>query len=202
MRRGTLPSRLAALFLFAALVVLSGYLIVGPVLDAYDRQNSAIEVAQDQLARFGERRRNLDELEAQLTKIKRAPILKKIFLMQPSKSLASAALMGRTKRVVERHGGLLVRTSVIGRKAAVTDGEMTGVTVRARMRVSPEALLKIFYELESGDKALLVDNVKIISRPQKSKNVIRNSRLASESWDILVLDVHCDITGYMRQAEF
>lgn len=199
MSRGTFPSRLAAVLLLAVSIFVPWLLIISPILEAHEVQNSAIADAQNLRARFIERRKDLGQLKAQLVELRRSPIAKEMYLPQRTASQATAALIGRTKKIVERHGGLLKSASVI-RGDKKSEMNANTVTVRTGILASPDALLKILYELESGKPAVFLDQLQIISKPKPIRHSPWHRESGAPTWESLVLDVRYDLTAYFRPA--
>jgi len=196
-RRGTFPSRLAAVLLFAASIFVPWLLIVSPILEAHEARDSAIAHAESRRAQFIERRKDLGQLKAQLAELRRTPVAREMYLPQRTASQATAALIGHAKKVVERHGGLLKSGSVI-RGGVKPETDANSVTIRTGMLASPDALLKILYELESGKPTIILDQLEVISKPKPKRRSPPYRKTAAPIWESLVLDVRYNLTAYFR----
>ena len=193
MRKGSVLSRMAALLLLLLCITLVAVVLVEPLVREHRTLDTLIADSQDQLDRFAAHRQDLKALQSKLEKQKRTRVAQSSYLKERTSSLAAAALLGRIKQTVQRHGGTLASSQVLqsGEKT-----EKPRVTIRADMKVTPKALQQILHQLESAQPALFVENVLITGRIQKKTLKRRNEVV--QSWDELTLDVQYDVTGFLR----
>jgi general secretion pathway protein M len=195
MRKGSFLSRLAAVLLLALCVTLAVLFVVAPIRAEHRRYDALIADATAQRDRFAASFRDRKRLEAELAALKRSRSSEAFYLPEANRSLAGASLIGRINRLIDQQGGTLISSQILGgaEKEAVPS-----VTVRAHMRVSIDALAVILHQLETGNPAIFLDDVRISAR-----TVPRAARLRSGSTERpgdVALEVTYDATGYMRPA--
>jgi len=191
-RKGSFLSRAAALLLLLLCFAMVGVLVVEPVISEHRTLTDRIATAQDQRDRFAARQQDIKSLQSEIERLKRSGVTRTAFLREKSEPLAAAALLGRVKQTVQRHGGTLASSQILRAKA---ETEEPRVTVRAQMKASPKALQHIFHQLESAQPALFLGNVLITGRTLK--RTLKRRGKVQQSWDELILDVQYDVTGYL-----
>jgi hypothetical protein len=182
-------SRILALGLLFVAPALLWSLIGVPILDAQREARSTIERLQPLLARAGTIKRDITALEAEIKQTKEQVSSPNGFLESANESIAAAELQNRLKRAVEGANGDLRSVQVL--PGQDNDG-FRRVTVRGQILVSLAALQHVLYDLEGSEPYLFLDNIEIAERP--------DNHGSNAEADDPVLDVHFDVSGYMRRA--
>jgi len=120
------------------------------------------------------------------------------FLPKPSFNLAAAWIQTRLKQLVEADKVAQENCTVVSRQA-VTAREFEGfepVQVRVRLQCGPETLLRVLYELETGEPMLFVDEVNF-NRVNRGVNVVTRRRQGKGPVPSTV-DARFSIIGYLR----
>jgi len=181
-------SRLLALGILAALLLLAFFGFVSPLLDAYRQAGAASEQYRAALEHTRNSGSDLAGLRAELAHLKEHQASAVGFMQGSNPSLAAADLQNRIKSSVEAARGELRSTQIL---PARDEGAFRRISIRGQIAVNMAALQRVFYDLESATPFLFLDNVEIRSRP---------ARRSTSPDDDPVLEVRFDLYGYMRRA--
>ena len=181
-------SRLLALGILAALLLLAFFGFVSPLLDAYRQAGAASEQYRAALEHTRNTGSDLAGLRAELAHLKEHQASAVGFMQGSNPSLAAADLQNRIKSSVEAARGELRSTQIL---PARDEGAFRRISIRGQIAVNMAALQRVFYDLESATPFLFLDNVEIRSRP---------ARRSTSPDDDPVLEVRFDLYGYMRRA--
>ena len=153
-------SRLLAvgILVAAVLVVLLGFTI--PVTGAYRAQLSKIDDLQFRIAKFSQLAAQQDGLERQLRQVKQQNPSMAYYVAGTTSALAAANLQRYIKQVVAQNKGELISTQILdGRDDA---GNSTSLNVH--LKCGMQQCFPILFGIESGRPMLFVDNLTISSR--------------------------------------
>ncbi len=178
-------SRAAALGLLALVLAAIYGLLLGPLIGRHETYQVTIHDLEERLARYRSVEADRRAVQARFDALRRRRRGVEVYLKAATLTLAGAELQERTKRVVESSGGTLVSTQTLPER---TEGGLVQVSIKVRMNGDVGSLQKVFYELESGQPVLFLDNVFIRSR------MVRRGRGISTASE---LDINFDIVGYM-----
>lgn len=181
-------SRLLALGILAALLLLVFFGFVSPLLDAYRQAGAASEQYRAALEHTRNTGSDLAGLRAELARLKEHQASAVGFMQGSNPSLATADLQNRIKSSVEAARGELRSTQIL---PARDEGAFRRISIRGQIAVNMAALQRVFYDLESATPFLFLDNVEIRSRP---------ARRSTSPDDDPVLEVRFDLYGYMRRT--
>jgi general secretion pathway protein M len=181
-------SRVLAVGILAALLLLAFFGFVSPLLDAYRQAGAASEQYRNALEHTAHTGSDLAGLRAELARLKEHQASAVGFMQGSNPSLAAADLQNRIKSSVEAARGELRSTQIL---PARDEGAFRRISIRGQIAVNMAALQRVFYELESATPFLFLDNVEIRSRP---------ARRSTGAEDDPVLEVRFDLYGYMRRT--
>ena len=142
----------------AVLVVL---LLVGafavPTWFAHDHYNRALSDFGDQLARHQRIAATREATEAKLTAL-RARQINKLFLKNPSPTIAASELQDIARAAIESAGARLISVQLPTHR---DEGRYRLVTLNVNMSATAPALRRIFHALENTQPLLLIDGVTV-----------------------------------------
>jgi hypothetical protein len=182
-------SRVSAVGLLLAVVILLWSLIGAPLLDAQREAHGTIERLRPLLQRASTVEREITALQAEIKQSKDQVNSPSGFLDSSNEAIAAAELQNRLKRAVEGANGDLRSVQVL---PGQDDDGFRRVTVRGEILVGLAALQGILYDLEGSQPYLFLDHVEITERP--------DSHDPNAVADDPILDVRFDVFGYMRRA--
>jgi general secretion pathway protein M len=192
-RPGSLPSRLLALALLAAVPILAYALVVGPVISAYRDAGESIAQAQRLLQSYRERAEQRPQLAQLLADEEERAGSITGYLEAVDDALAAAELQDRVKGVVEQAGGTLQSAQSLRVEAVEAVAGVRRAGLKVRFAADIESLANILYELETGQPYLFVEALSI-------REPRRQRRRRDEPEQAPELDVVLDLYGYMRDA--
>ncbi len=108
-------------------------------------------------------------------------------------TLAAAELQRRVKQSVEKHGGSIVSSQILGEQEENGLG-LHRVVLRVNLRMDLPTLQKILYELETKPPVLVLQNISLNARPSGSTARL-NGRIEQQ-----VLDASLDVMGFRKQV--
>lgn len=181
--------RLAAMgiLLTALLAVLQ--LAVVPAWKAYSAKGQQLEIARDQLERLQRLAAQLPALRTQVARLRDEDPLAPFLLQAANDALAAAELQERLKAITLAHDGRVLSTRVL--KGAV-DGPFEQVVVEARLEMSLEGLQDLLYEIQTKKPYLFIDDLSIMSRPQ---------RRGSPAGGVSALETRVTLYGLRRRSD-
>ena len=195
-RQGTSLSRILALALFLVVVAAIPLVLVQPIVEQHQSYRAAITASLTQISRYREKAASLGHLRATLDGLQRSQPKQAGYLQAENRSLASAELLGRLKKVVQSASGTLVSTHFLRQK---NDGDgPTRISLRAQMTANPGCLQRVFHAIESDRSFLFLDNVLITKRSSNDRQ--KKSRGKTSNND-LILNVQFDVYGYYMEGK-
>ena len=181
--------RLLALSVLAALIALAYFIFVMPLVVLADSYDERIDRLGTQLASSRQILGDGVTAREQLRQVALAEKRSGYYLESDRPTLAAAELQRRVKQIVERHGGNIVSSQVLGER---TEDGLQRVVLRVNMRMELPVLERILHDLETQPPVLVLDNVTIVSRPSGSTAKWRGSGEQQE------LDASLDVMGYRK----
>jgi general secretion pathway protein M len=182
-------SRLAALGLLFAVLVLLYFAIAAPLIGLGREYGEQVEDLQFRLARLQRVAAEKGGLLQQLEKIKAEGQDDERFLAKNTAALASAELQTRIKEAVGQAGGELTSTQVIPEHA---EEHFTRIAVKVRMNGSTPILREVLHSFESAQPYLFVENLNIRPIRMPRNPAAKNPQIPDK------LSVDFDVVGYMR----
>lgn len=158
--------RLAALGLLLGLIASLAFLIVPPILRAYERDREAIAFNRGAIVRFERIAASLPEMKQRLATLAARGKTRRHYLVGATPALAAAELQKSVQQVVKSHGGNVSSVQILKGKE---EGEFQRIAIRVQMRASIEALRAIFYNVEAGQPYLFIDNLEIRTRSTRRR---------------------------------
>jgi general secretion pathway protein M len=193
LRPGSLPSRLLALALLAAVPALAYVFVIEPVVAAYRGAGQAIVQAQGLLQSYRERAEQRPQLAQMLAAAAAHAGAVTGYLEAIDDALAAAELQDRVKGVVEGAGGELRSAQSLNVEPVEAVPGVRRAGLKVRFTADVESLATILYDLETGAPYLFVDGLSI-------REPRRQRRQRDEPEPAPQLDVVVDLYGYMRDS--
>lgn len=182
-------SRVVALSLLIACVLLLGAAIAVPVWWLNNRYDDALADAQSRLTRYLRIAGMRPALQAQLKQIGELNAASH-FLRATNVPLAAAEIQDLAKKVVETHGGKLSSMQILEPK---DDGPYRRVTVNVQLNANLSSLKNILYDLEGSRPYLFVDNFSVRAAPV----FIRPGTPSPAETDLVI---QFDLSGYAMKG--
>lgn len=180
-------SRLLALAILALLLFLLATGVVEPVLALYtDARRSEAQLGAV-VARARPLAADLDALKAEFARLKARRQAAAGALRSPNESLAAAELQQRLKSSVDAVHGDLHSIQLL---PARDEDKFRRVTLRARVSADLPNLQRLFYELESSNPLIFLDNVEV--------RVVARQGIAGGA-AAAPLEASFDLAGYIRR---
>ncbi len=180
-------SRVVAVGLLIAALLLFYLGIARPYVSTYRSYQQTVETLQERLARFQAIAATRDDVVRRLEQLHDDPQLARHYLQEESIALAAAELQQYVKRTIGDGGGRLVSTQSIN---TLNLAGVRSATIKVRMRGASDAILRVFHRLESSHPLVVLDNI-IVQSTRRG----RRARQGGEN-----LDIRFDLTGYVRPA--
>lgn len=193
LRPGSLPSRLLALALLAAVPLLGWTFVVEPVIAAYREANQAIAQTQRLLHDYRERAEQRPQLAELVAEQEAHAAAVRGYLEAVDDALAAAELQDRAKIVIEGGGGALRSAQSLRVEPVEASAAVRRAWLQVRFSADIESLATILYELETGEPYLFVDGLSI-------REPRRQRRRRDEPEGAPQLDIVLDLYGYVREA--
>lgn len=183
---------LAVLILLGLVAAVFGFLVV-PVWSLYAHYDDTLETMQDRLVRFRRAAAVEQDLNARHEALKRWQAADSSLLKSETRALAGAELQRIAKRAIQPGGGQVLSTQAL---PVVEEQGAARVGIRIRMRSDLEAAVKIFYNLETGQPFLFIDNVST----RKSVRRVRRTRKRKPNVAADRLDLDFELFGYIHEG--
>ena len=162
-----LLSRLAALGLLAAAIWFAMALVVVPRLEAYRRNDAAIQESLRQTTVFQRIAQSRGALEAQIDEAVARRASSSLYLPGDTDALAAAGLQELIGAVIEDHGGTV---SAIQTLPVADEGALRRIAVRVQFQATTEELFRSIYAIEASRPLVFVDNVDIRDRTRRTRS--------------------------------
>ena len=150
-------SKILALGILIALLVMAWLIIVRPYINYFTEQYYSINRAQLKINTLRALIKNENEINSLHRSIKNNRSLERVFLGKSGGVIAEAKLQGVIRRLIENNNSTLVQSSLISDK----NNEKKAVTIKVTMRGSIESAYKIFYQLENSRPVMVINNVEL-----------------------------------------
>ncbi len=187
-QRRILALTILALMIAAVYIVLALPLL--GIAESYDQKLQKISksLATSQVV--------IDEGHSAKEQLQRLALTEKrygYYLENNRPTLAAAELQRRVKQSVEKHGGSIVSSQILGEQEENGLG-LHRVVLRVNLRMDLPTLQKILYELETKPPVLVLQNISLNARPSGSTARL-NGRIEQQ-----VLDASLDVMGFRKQV--
>ena len=192
--KGGLRSRALALLILLLLVSLVGAAVVVPLVTVNRHFGVEIEGMESRLEILQRSASIGDSLKAEFERLNRSQATDVHYLKSSSDTLAAAELQQILRRAITPKGGELISTQSLSSKQ---EEGATRVTLKVRMKGQLEAVVAVFYTLETGKPFLFLDNISFRSKPTRRSRTVQNG-VAEPPQE---LDVNFELSGYVREAE-
>lgn len=193
LRRGSLPSRILALALLAALPLVAWTFVIEPVVAAYRDADAVIAQTQRLLRGYRERAEQRPQLAELVAEEEARAADATGYLEAVADALAAAELQDRVKVVIEGAGGALRSAQSLRVEAVDSIPGVRRARLQVRFIADIETLASVLYELETGEPYLFVDALSI-------REPRRQRRRTDEPEGQPQLDIVLDVYGYMREV--
>lgn len=182
-------SRLAALGLLFAVLVLLYFAIAAPLIGLGREYGDTIEDLRFRLTRLRKVASEKEGLMQRLEKLKAEGQDDERYLAKNTAALASAELQTRIKEAVGNAGGELTSTQVIPER---NEERFTRIAVKVRMNGSTPVLREVLHSFESAEPYLFIENLNIRPIRMPRNPAAKNPQIPDR------LSVDFDVVGYMR----
>lgn len=176
------------LLLYAALIM--------PALTKRSAFKDQLEEMQFQYSRFSQLEKQRDQIKDELEQLKQVQTDTAGFLADKPRALAAADLQNYIKNIIESNSGNLISTQVVQHETRET---FPDVRIKIHMRADINALQEVFYELESNQPTLLIDNLYLSKRSRRVSR--RPSQRVRAGQAIESIEARFEVTGYIYQSE-
>ena len=151
-------SKLAAVGLLFAIILVSYGLLVSPLIDRYAAVDDQLADTLRLLQRYESAAANVPELEREKARLLRAIRLDSRYLPGETDSMTAAALQQVVTQVATQSQARLRSIQVL---PPVEDGKFNRIAVRVQMEAPLRSLFDVLYVLETRDETLFVDQVDV-----------------------------------------
>ena len=162
-----LLSRFTALGLLAVSIWFAMALVVVPRLEAYRRNDAAIQESLRQTTLFQRIAQSRGALEAQLDEAVARQASSSLYLPGDTDALAAAGLQELIGAVIDDHGGTV---SAIQTLPVADEGVLRRIAVRVQFQVTTEGLFRSVYAIEASRPFVFVSNVDIRDRTRRKRS--------------------------------
>jgi general secretion pathway protein M len=183
---------LQRLLALALLIGALGLIVIGIVLPTVTRYTALEQgIADNEMAlrRFEDVAKRLPRLEAERKTLQQALAAQDGFLKAPNDSLAAAELQARIKSAVEKNGGELKSIQTL---PARDEKGFRRITARVEVMGNDSAMMRLWYDMESGVPFLFIDNFDI-----EARSIARRDRTQPS---LITLDVRFELAAYARTS--
>ena len=191
-KQGSSLHRYSALFILALLM----YLLATAVLFLLDLQTAAkeqYEDAQFQLQKYQNIADSMPKHQAENEALAALLAKDERYLSAKNKSLAGAKIQQDLRRIINTSGAKLISMQAVNTKD-YDETDVLPVTVKLRLRLNDESLVKLLHELESRSPLGFVYNLKI---QRKTSRANRNQKKTETP----ILDTHIEYTSFMDRQD-
>ncbi len=185
-------SRLLALLLFIATLLLVVASVAVPVVEINRHYDELIDGMRDQLVVYKRVARNSKQYQARFQQLLRLQRQDRRYLKSDTESLATAELQSIVKQVIAGNQGEILSTQV---SRSTEEQGFKRISIRIRMKSTLEDMVKIFHALESNKPYLFVENVTVRSRQVARRRLPANKAIEEA---MSQLDIDFQLSGYMR----
>ena len=181
-------NRALALLLLFAVATAAYFGIAAPIVAEFDESANTIIDLEFRIARYAQVLKEKPVLEKRLSKIVGGSSLKKHLLPGASAQLAAANLQNRLKKLITRSGGTFVSAQTLD---AASAGKLEEVVVGLKLDAEIDTLKTILYAIESDIIHLVLDNVSIRAKDDRSSGKLGSIRAVK-------MKVALQVKGYRR----
>jgi len=183
-------SRVAALTLLGVLLGAGWFYVVAPITARIDDMNETIEHNRQLIVRLARNIGGGDEHDAAISALKERIKASDHFLRADTESLAAAAIRQRLLHVLDA-----AKAEMKSFQALASDEHngLTRVSVRVVLQGEYDALMQVFYRLETEAPYLFMDDLRI--------KAVALRRRAREEGGPKALSVVFQLSGYMLPRE-
>ncbi len=179
-----------ALMLLAVVLVLVWAFLLDPYFSALSEVRQDLQGKQQLLVRLRQSAAEIPRLRQRLEAVRAMQQQSDLFLPESDFNRAAANLTSRLKKLAVEQGNCQV-TSTQNKHSRVKE-PYEAVIVQVRLRCEMEQLLPILHALESGEPAILIDNLQI------SRQVYRRPRRGGKGSKLQPLDIRFEMRGYLK----
>lgn len=182
----TFVSRIAALALLAGVLLMVAAFGVLPLADKIRETDEALDHNRQMIARMSGRVKTGGSYDSQIDVLQARINDSGLYIRADTEPLAAAAVQEHLKRAVGQHGGELRSVQSL---PSVPEDELTRVGLRVVMTGGLAPILRVLYELETGEPYLFVDSLQIKSTKRR--------RRRTEQAPVETLSIRVDVYGYL-----
>ena len=178
--------RVAALSILLGLVLLASALGVQPIFEKVRVVDDALQYNRDMVERLSRSLASRSSYDAPIDALQVRVDESELYIRADTEPLAAAAVQEFLKRAVGLHGGELRSVQSL---PSLQEDDLTRVGLRVVMTGQFSPMIRILYELETGEPYLFVDNLQIKSTTRRRR---RKQQPAIDT-----LSIRFDVFGYL-----
>ncbi len=178
--------RVAALSILLGLVLLASALGVQPIFEKVRVVDDALQYNRDMVERLSRSLASSSSYDAPIDAVQVRVDESELYIRADTEPLAAAAVQEFLKRAVGLHGGELRSVQSL---PSLQEDDLTRVGLRVVMTGQFSPMIRILYELETGEPYLFVDNLQIKSTTRRRR---RKQQPAIDT-----LSIRFDVFGYL-----
>ncbi len=188
------PKCALALGGLAGVLLLVGLVLVWPWWFQNRIYNGQMDGRAAQLARFRSVAAQQPEVGAALARVQRSAQQTRYYISANTTALGAAELQKLVRRITDAHNGKLTSTQAL---PVEDDGNTVRISIRVHMKLEPRSLAEVLHGLEGGRPLLFVENLSIRSQKRGGRRTRGKKAAAPVHY---MLDIRCDLVGYMKDA--
>ena len=177
--------RQLAVAILAAVVATILLVTVLPIWSANASQRTRIEDIQGQLRELGAELAADAKLRPRFEQLRKSQLSAGHYLKSSTDAVAAAELQRIVKQFTGGSGQMILSTQIL---PPSQEKDFVRVALKVRMRGALSAIVKSFFDIETNDTFLFIDNVSIRESGRRTLNRNRSNKQ---------FDVDFDLIGYM-----
>lgn len=187
MEKNTPLAKIVAVLLVVLTLVITYELFDGFYVQRYLQNKSEISRLEYLTVQYQKRNVNPEQLDEHLKRVKQKLSTSRFFITDPKKSVATAKLQTKLKNLILAKKGVLLSSQII--PVQQKKENFKPLTIRLQIRLSPQNLRSLLYQLERQKPYLFVDNLAI--------QPVKHAR-GTDQPERQDLTVELDVSGYLR----
>ncbi|MFQ5534656.1 MAG: type II secretion system protein GspM [Sphingomonadales bacterium] len=184
-------SRMAALAVLVALIVLAYVAVIGPIISAYTDYENSLSDMRHRLTQYTRIAAQRPQLAEQLDDLAKHPPSSRDFLTGNGDAIVAANLQRLVTQIIRRSRGRLISTQVL--KPSSEEG-LRKIALSVQFEGDIRSLQQILFAIESGKPVMFIEMMDIRLNPAGSQQG-RQSNIGPS-----VLRARLDLYGYQSQA--
>jgi general secretion pathway protein M len=189
-------SKIMALGILGVLIVVVYWILISPLLGQFLDNYRTIDSLEHELSVYNRVSSGMKENESILNRLRAENPVADQYLSETKPTLAAATLQQLINRMVSKHGGQLVSTSIITHEQ---NEPLYGVSIQVHVRTEIDDLVELLYTIEHNRPIMFIDDLVIRSNIRTSvqqPRVVNRRRQLERRVNVPTLDVRFQLTAY------